>query len=38
MAGSRAGAMSILIGIAANRSIATGSPVAIDDLLFEARR
>jgi predicted dehydrogenase len=33
MAGSRAGAMSILIGIAANRSIATGAPVAIDDLL-----
>lgn len=33
MAGSRAGAMSILIGISANRSIATGSPVDIDELL-----
>ncbi len=33
MAGSWAGAMSILIGIAANRSIASGQAVAIDDLL-----
>lgn len=33
MAGSRAGAMSILIGVAANRSMATGSPVRIADLL-----
>ncbi|HEY3081859.1 MAG TPA: Gfo/Idh/MocA family oxidoreductase [Chloroflexota bacterium] len=32
-AGSRAGAMSLLVGHAANRSIATGQPVAIDDLL-----
>jgi len=33
LAGSRAGAMSILTGIAANRSIATGLPVAIEELL-----
>ena len=33
MANSWAGAMSILIGIGANQSIATGKPVAIDDLL-----
>jgi predicted dehydrogenase len=33
MAGSRAGAMSILIGIAANQSIARGSVVRISDLL-----
>ena len=33
MAGSRAGAMSVLIGIAANDSIARGQPVAIEDLL-----
>lgn len=33
MAGSWAGAMSILIGIAANESIATGRPVIIEDLL-----
>jgi predicted dehydrogenase len=32
-AGSRAGAMSILTGIAANRSIQAGAPVRIDDLL-----
>ena len=35
MAGSWAGAMSILIGVAANRSIATGQPVTIADLLAE---
>ena len=33
MADSWAGAMSVLIGAAANRSIATGLPVTIDDLL-----
>lgn len=33
LAGSRAGAMSILIGVAANRSIATGLPVEIETLL-----
>lgn len=33
MAGSWAGAMSALIGIAANKSIATGEPIAIMDLL-----
>jgi predicted dehydrogenase len=33
MAGSRAGAMSILVGVAANRSIATGLSVRIADLL-----
>ena len=33
MAGSRAGAMSVLIGIAANTSIACGQPVTISDLL-----
>jgi len=33
MADSRAGAMSLLIGAAANISIATGKPVVIDDLL-----
>lgn len=33
MAGSRAGAMSAIIGIAANQSIASGQPVAISDLL-----
>jgi len=32
-ADSHAGAMSVLIGVAANRSIATGEPVAIRDLL-----
>ena len=32
-AGSRAGAMSILIGVAANRSMETGAPVRIADLL-----
>jgi predicted dehydrogenase len=32
-ADSRAGAMSILTGVAANRSIATGSPVRVADLL-----
>lgn len=32
-AGSRAGAMSILIGVGANKSIASGQPVAIADLL-----
>jgi len=37
-AGSWAGAMSLLIGAGANRSIATRSPVAIDDLLGEFRR
>ena len=34
-AGSRAGAMSVLIGVAANHSVATGKPIAIDDLLAE---
>jgi hypothetical protein len=33
MADSWSGAMSILIGIGANKSIATGKPIAIDDLL-----
>jgi len=33
MAGSRAGAMSILVGVAANRSIRTGQAVEIKDLL-----
>lgn len=33
MAGSRAGAMSILTGIAANKSIATGQAVVVEDLL-----
>ena len=33
MAGSRAGAMAALVGIAANRSIASGQPVAVSDLL-----
>ncbi|MFC1465863.1 MAG: Gfo/Idh/MocA family protein [Candidatus Brachytrichaceae bacterium NZ_4S206] len=33
MAGARAGAMSILIGIGANKSIASGQPVNIADLL-----
>ncbi|PYI53534.1 Gfo/Idh/MocA family protein [Paenibacillus flagellatus] len=33
MAGSRAGAMSLLIGAAANESIESGRPVAISDLL-----
>ena len=33
LAGSRAGAMSILIGVAANRSVETRMPVAIDQLL-----
>ena len=37
-AGSWAGAMSMLIGAAANRSIATGQPIAIDDLLGEFSR
>lgn len=36
MADSRAGAMSILVGVAANRSIASGQPVAIADLLQDA--
>lgn len=36
MADSRAGAMSILVGVAANRSIASGQPVAITDLLQDA--
>lgn len=36
MAGSRAGAMSVLIGVAANKSIASGQPVAITDLLAPA--
>ena len=35
MADSRAGAMSVLIGVAANRSIATGRPVRIAELLQE---
>jgi hypothetical protein len=35
MAGSWAGAMSVLIGVAANRSIATGQGVKIADLLNE---
>jgi Oxidoreductase family, C-terminal alpha/beta domain len=35
MAGSREGALSLLIGVAANRSIATGEPIMIDDLLVE---
>ena len=35
MAGSWAGAMSVLIGAAANQSIATGESVSIDDLLRE---
>jgi predicted dehydrogenase len=34
-AGSRAGAMSILTGVAANRSIATGAPVRVASLLGE---
>jgi len=33
MAGSRAGAMALLIGVAANTSMTTGQPVAIGDLL-----
>lgn len=33
MAGSWSGAMSILIGIGANKSIATGQPIRIEDLL-----
>jgi predicted dehydrogenase len=33
LAGSRAGAMSLLIGAAANRSIATGKPVDVPELL-----
>lgn len=36
MADSRAGAMSVLIGVAANRSIATGQPVHIADLLSDS--
>ena len=32
-AGSRAGAMSVLIGVAANRSIVSGKPIKISDLL-----
>ena len=35
MANSWSGAMSILIGIAANQSIATGQPIAIADLLMD---
>jgi hypothetical protein len=38
MAGSWAGAMSLLIGAAANRSIAAGQPVVIADLLAEQER
>ncbi|NLG27495.1 MAG: Gfo/Idh/MocA family oxidoreductase [Chloroflexi bacterium] len=38
MAGSWAGAMSVLIGAAANQSIATGQPVDIDSLLGEFAR
>lgn len=38
MAGSWQGAMSLLVGAAANRSIATGSPVEIADLLGVAAR
>ena len=38
MAGSWAGAMSTLIGVAANKSIATGEPVAIGDLLSDHGR
>ena len=33
MADSRAGAMSIMIGISANKSIATGNPIRVRDLL-----
>jgi predicted dehydrogenase len=33
LASSRAGAMSLLIGVAANRSIATGQPVSVPELL-----
>jgi hypothetical protein len=33
MAGSWAGAMSVLVGIAANKAIAAGRPVAIRELL-----
>ena len=36
MADSWAGAMSILVGVAANRSIASGQPIAIADLLRDA--
>jgi predicted dehydrogenase len=35
MAGARAGAMSLLVGVAANRAIATGRAVAVEDLLRE---
>ena len=35
MAGSRAGAMSLLIGVAANQAMALGRPIAIDDLLAD---
>lgn len=35
-AGSRAGAMSILVGVAANHSMASGQPVAIADLLADS--
>jgi predicted dehydrogenase len=35
MAGSRAGALSILIGVAANQSVASGKAIAIADLLGE---
>ncbi|MDB5058952.1 MAG: gfo/Idh/MocA family oxidoreductase [Chloroflexi bacterium] len=38
MAGSRAGAMSVLLGVAANQSIASGQAVRIDDLLQEPSR
>ena len=38
MAGSQAGAMSILIGIGANKSIETGVPVNIQDMLAEPIR
>ena len=38
MAGSQAGAMSILIGIGANKSIETGVPVNIQDMLVEPIR
>jgi predicted dehydrogenase len=36
MAGSRAGAMSVLLGVAANQSIASGQAVNVADLLREA--
>lgn len=36
LAGSRAGAMSLLVGVAANEAIATGRPVVIEHLLEQA--